>query len=124
MSNEMLALIALFLGPTVAIASSLIAARVSKRNTVEGTNLGKREAQTHEFSALTEGFTESFRQMQLQIQELRGRVDTIEEERDTLAEKLHESTLERAELLQHLLAVEALVPDPPGAPVRPARWLK
>lgn len=120
----MLALIALFLGPTVAIASSLIAARVSKRNTVEGTNLGKREAQTHEFSALTEGFTESFRQMQLQIQELRGRVDTIEEERDTLAEKLHESTLERAELLQHLLAVEALVPDPPGAPVRPARWLK
>lgn len=124
MSNEALALIALFLGPTVAIVSSLIAARVSKKNGVEGANLGKREAQTHEFSALTEGFTESFRQMHLQIEELRGRIDTLEHEKDKLAAELHESTLERAELLQHLLAVEALVPNPPGPPTRPVKWQK
>ena len=124
MSSEMLALIALFLGPTVAIASSLIAAKVAKRNSVEGANLGRREADTNEFSAMTEGFTESFRQMHLQIQELRGRVDTLEVEKDALAARLHESTIERAELLELLRAVEALVPNPPGAPERPARWLK
>ena len=124
MSSEMLALIALFLGPTVAIASSLIAAKVAKRNSVEGANLGRREADTNEFSAMTEGFTESFRQMHLQIQELRGRVDTLEVEKDALAARLHESTIERAELLEHLRAVEALVPNPPGAPERPAKWLK
>ena len=122
MSSEMLAILALFLGPTVAIVSSLIAAKVSRKNGVEGVKLSRREADTNEFSAMTDGFTESFRQMHLQIQELKGRVDALEREKDALAAKLHESTIERAELLQHLLAVEALVPDPPGAPARPVKW--
>ena len=124
MSSEMLALLALFLGPLVAIVSSLIAARVTRRNSVEGANISRRQADTNEFSAMTEGFTESFRQMHLQIQELKGRVDALEIEKDALAAKLHESTIERAELLEHLRAVESLVPNPPGPPERPVRWQK
>ena len=120
----MLALAALFLGPLVAIVSSIIAAKVSRKNGVEGANLGRREADTNEFSAMTEGFTESFRQMHLQIQDLKGRVGNLEVEKAAMAEKLHESTIERSELLEHLRAVEALVPNPPGPPERPVRWQK
>lgn len=120
----MLALIALFLGPLVAVVSSLIAANVAKKNGTEGARISRRQADTNEFSAMTEGFTESFRQMHLQIQELKGRVDALEIEKDELAAKLHESTIERAELLEHLRAVEALVPNPPGPPERPVRIRK
>ena len=122
MSSEILALAALFLGPLVAIISSIMVSRVSRKNSTEGATISRREADTNEFSAMTDGFTESFRQMHLQIQELRMRVDDLEKEKNILAAKLHESTIERAELLNHLRAVEALVPDPPGVPVRPAKW--
>lgn len=124
MSNETLALLALFLGPLVAVFSSLIAAKVSRKNAVEGVQLTRRQADTNEFSAMTEGFTESFRQMHLQIQELKNRLDTLEKEKDELVAKLHESTIERSELLEHLRAVEALVPNPPGPPTRPVRLQK
>ena len=124
MSNETLALLALFLGPLVAVFSSLIAAKVSRKNAVEGVHLTRRQADTNEFSAMTEGFTESFRQMHLQIQELKNRLDALEKEKDELVAKLHESTIERSELLEHLRAVEALVPNPPGPPMRPVRLQK
>ena len=124
MSSETLALLALFLGPLVAVFSSLIAAKVSRKNAVEGVQLTRRQADTNEFSAMTEGFTESFRQMHLQIQELKNRLDTLEKEKDELVAKLHESTIERSELLEHLRAVEALVPNPPGPPMRPVRLQK
>ena len=124
MSSEMIAIVALFFGPIVAIVTSIIAAKVARKNGVEGTNISRRQADTNEFSAMTEGFTESFRQMHLQIQELKGRVGALELEKDSLAEKLHDSTIERAELLAHLLAVEALVPTPPGPPTRPTRIAK
>ena len=124
MSSEMIAIFALFFGPLVAIISSIIAAKVARKNSVEGSNISRRQADTNEFSAMTEGFTESFRQMHLQIQELKGRVDLLEREKDELAAKLHDSTIERSELLEHLRAVEALVPNPPGPPMRPVRLQK
>lgn len=108
----------LFGGPVITglilIVVAVIQSVRSKQNTDSTVSISKQEANTHEFGALTEGFVAQFELMKItqsnqteEIKELTGRVKSMEDE--------------RIDILEHLSAVEALVPVPPGPPIRP-KW--
>lgn len=119
MSSATLATLALFSGPIAAIFGSILTVRVMRKGNSQMTAVSNREASTNEFSALTEGFTESFRQMKLQMQELQQRVTDLEKDKEKLMAVAAKDLKEKAQILEHLIEVEKLVPNPPGPPPRP-----
>lgn len=119
MSDQSLAIVSLTLGPIVALVAAIITARVMRRNNKDELHINTKDAETNQFTALTEGYTETFRQLRLDMQDMQKRVIALEAEKKVLA---IENSSDRALFLAHLTEVEKLVPVPPGPPARPFNW--
>lgn len=127
-------IIATVLGPISAILAVFISDRRSKQNTTATVTVQGQEAKTHEFVAITQGFSELREQLEEDRRSLREDVQRLEEDRGTLREDVKTLTdrmevveednrlllAENTAIMEHLTIVEALVPNPPGAPPRPA----
>jgi phage regulator Rha-like protein len=112
------------------IIANVIQAVRSGRNSKETTEVSTKDANTREFAELREGFVASFEELRRQLAEQRELNDS---ERTRMQKQLTDQsskitiltrrvgTLEREkhEIIEHLSAVEMLVPNPPGVPVRP-----
>jgi len=100
--------------PLTGVVVAIIADRRSKNTTTQTVAVSEQEADTHQFAALTEGFVEQLRILKEDVAEQRGLVKSLTERVETLESQ-------KLEMLAHILALEVLVPNPPGPPKRP--WL-
>ena len=136
-------LIAAIGGPLSGIIIALVADHRSKRN-LHATNqvelktieVCEKEAHTHEIAVIIEGFTTSLENMRTDLQDTRAELTatkteltaTREELRRTredhskLRDRVDQSDIERDLMIRHITDLEALVPNPPGPPTRPAAW--
>lgn len=137
MSPEMIQLLALpfftVIGVLIKSLWDWLTARMTNRVSTKQVQISETEANTRQFQAIVEGFTQSLAAVSARAQSaeeragkaeassklandraetLEGRLDDVEREREH----------ERAELINHLNKVELLVPNPPGPPPRPP-WL-
>jgi hypothetical protein len=48
------------------------------------------------------------------------RIDTLEDKVGVLEERHRTDSRQKAEMVRHIIALEALIPTPPGPPARPA----
>lgn len=126
---DIFGLTSLILGPVLGVVAAIIASRATKKASNDEVAVSSTEAATNQFRALTEGYTETFRQMKLQIQDMdhrmgeqEARITELEKANSDLVEKDTFNTQERKELLAYLESIKKLVPDPPGIPIPPRLW--
>lgn len=78
-------------------------------------SIHQQDANTHSFAALIDGYSD-------QIKIFQAQYDALEKRHNELSEKYDELNDKYEQALQHIQALEALIPNPPGAPLRP--WVK
>lgn len=133
------------LGPLSGITVAWLALRgTNRKTTVDSTVAEKavivdeKQAHNEEISVIIEGFTQSLNNMRIDLGETRAELASTKVELASTRDELHDTRdahnllreehvalrlkveLEKAEMLEHLALVEAMVPNPPGIPVRPA----
>lgn len=113
----------LFAAPIItaiaAVIVVVIQARRAKQADAGTLTVGKQEADTHEFDALTRGFVAQLAEVRIQMDDQK---DQINDQKTKIAElTARVVTLEeqKQELLEHVSTLEKLIPNPPGAPKRP-----
>lgn len=94
-----IAIIGAALGPIAGLVAAVILDRRTKSNSSETTRVAAREAATHEFEAITTGYTEYTEKLQKRA----DKADDLEQRLDDLERALRQ-------ILAHLEVVEALVP--------------
>lgn len=140
---QVVTIIGLVAAPLAGVVVALIVDRRTKmRNSMEGTvaersvKVEEREAYNHEVAIIIEGFTASLERTDKELARALERIEqsetshriTREELKDTQIEvkelrlKHEQNDRQRAEMIRHIQALEALVPTPPGPPTRPY-WL-
>lgn len=140
---QVVTIIGLVAAPLAGVVVALIVDRRTKmRNSMEGTvaersvKVEEREAYNHEVAIIIEGFTASLERTDKELARALARIEqsetshriTREELKDTQIEvkelrlKHEQNDRQRAEMIRHIQALEALVPTPPGPPTRPY-WL-
>lgn len=124
-----LSIAAVVLAPLAGLAVAIITDHRSKQQTKlsytaeeKNIDIREQEAETHYFAAITEGFVEQLRLVNNQYDRLSARYTDLEAKHTALEARFTEIDKQRAELLKHVEALEALVPTPPGPPPRP--WNK
>lgn len=118
------------LGIIIKAVWDLIFHKMNNKVAHKQVSVSETEAQTHQFQAIIDGFTQSLAVVsnRATTAEESARHATEEAKRanaraDELEQRLDESEARELQMLDHLKAVEDLVPNPPGPPARPA-WLK
>lgn len=98
----------------------------SSRNSERAVEIDEKEAHTHEVSMIIEGFTQSLESLrtdltrtQNDLKTARGEIDALRTEQAEANRKIAISNRIRAEMMLHIMALEAMVPNPPGPPTRP-----
>ena len=128
-SDPTVAWIALFLGPLSAIVVAFIASSVNRKNGKESGTVAQKEAATHEFAVLIDGFTDQISSMREDITAARAEAKEAKTEAATANSKVTELTgrvrtleFEKGELIAHIELLENTIPTPPGPPPRPFSW--
>ena len=107
--GDTLAIAALFLGPFSAIVVAAVTAFVSRKNGKGTTTVAHKEASTHEFSALTEGFVHQLTFFQQELDTTRARVNALSDRVTTLE-------AEKSLLIEHIRDLEDMVLHLPDHP--------
>lgn len=123
-----LSLAALFASPLSGVVVAWIASRRSKKQTdvtvavdEKGLVIQEQEANTRIFSAITEGFVERLRDINEAYDKLETRYNALEKRYTNLEARFEATENVKNQMINHIVALEALVPIPPGAPKRP--WI-
>jgi outer membrane murein-binding lipoprotein Lpp len=114
-SNWALVLVAPFLvlvGVIVKGVIDWISARLNSKTGEHAVRVSEREAQTHEFEAIVEGFVASLNVTREQAARAEDRVMRLES-RVTVLEG------DKSAMLDHISLLESMIPNPPGPPKRP-----
>lgn len=119
-NDLLLAPLLIFAGVVVKGLWDFFAAKLQSRVGTKQVAVSEKEANTHQFQAIVEGFTHSLAAVREEAERANSRADTLEGRLDTVE---RERAQEHNEIIQHLSQIEALVPNPPGPPPRPA-WLR
>lgn len=107
--------------PALGVLGVYVASRFTSKNSTRATKVSETEAETNQFSALTEGFVEQLRALREDLKEQRELRDTDRLEISKLTDRVQANEEREQRYLEHILLLEGLVPNPPGPPVRP--WL-
>jgi predicted nucleic acid-binding Zn-ribbon protein len=97
--------------------------------------VSEKQAHTAEIAMIIDGFTESLAAVQSQLdraekayltldakhEELKQKHEGLVKDHETLASRIDLSERDRAQMIAHIVALEALIPNPPGPPERP-KW--
>lgn len=118
-TSLVLAVIALIATPLSGVLVGLISSRASRKNTTTTAAVSQQEADTHEFAELTNAYDKllarseaQYARLDLQYQELAGQHISVMEELRLLKDQY-------GAVIRHVIALEALIPNPPGPPARP-----
>lgn len=106
----------LFVGPllgALALAGVIYQSVQNRKNNQDTVGVSRREAGTHEFTAITAGFVAQVAMLSKIQEDQQAQITDLQEQ-------LASIRTERSEILEHLKTVEKLVPTPPGVPLRPA----
>lgn len=113
------AIFAAIVGPLLGLAGIVWSVHNARRTSEKANNIAVDNAETaatnattQQFGTLAEAWAGTFERQDKEIKELRD----LEEKRDAFEQEVLEYV---AVLVEHLDSVEALVPNPPGAPPRP-----
>lgn len=82
-------------------------------------NVSEKDANTRQFEAIVEGFTQSLTAARTEAERANTRAGALETRLDNLE---RERAVEHIQIVEHLTKLEMLVPNPPGPPPRPT-WL-
>jgi outer membrane murein-binding lipoprotein Lpp len=136
----LIALVAGIGGPASGIAVAVIADRRSKREhptavdvSQKTVKVSEREAATHEIAVIIDGFNTSMTNLRADVtaaredsataraeaREAREEHGLLKEKHEALTDRVETSERERAEMIRHIVALENLIPNPPGPPPRP-----
>lgn len=88
-----------------------------------GVSVSEKEADTHQFQAIIEGFEKSLKVVSDRATSAEAKADAAEEKADILSHRVRSLEDERHQAMTHLLLLEALIPYPPGPPERPL-WMR
>lgn len=104
---------------------TMSAAEISVRKTLAATS--EKEAHNAEISIIIEGFTASMEALRLTVADARlesseAKMEATSARADVtkLRQTMDAMAEQREELIDHIQALEALIPSPPGPPPRPA----
>ena len=107
-----LSVAALIVGPLSGVVVAALGARASRGNTAETVAPAEHDATTREFTELRASYAEALRQSNELYDRLEKRFEVLDEKFNKQAEK-------QERMVQHIVALERLVPNPPGPPARP-----
>lgn len=97
--------------------------RMATRVSNKQVTVSETEAQTHQFQAIIDGFTQSLAAVNQRATTAEDQSARANNRADSLENRVDQLEDERVLIIDHLNAVEALVPHPPGPPPRPP-WLR
>jgi chromosome segregation ATPase len=124
-------------GPISGIIVAIIANHRNKKTAQadsqiadKGVRVTERDSHTREIAMIIDGFTESLASVREELKDTRSRYDgltlrysELAAKHEILAKKVETSEAQRAEMIAHIVELEAIVPNPPGPPTRP-NWLQ
>jgi hypothetical protein len=88
----------------------------TKKKAVE---VSETEAETHAFQAIIEAMQMNMNALTNRTAIAERRADAIEKKADAALERVSTLENEKHEMVDHIVALEHLVPNPPGPPARP-----
>lgn len=95
-----------------------------------GVAVSETEAETHQFQAIIDGFTQSLAAVskraesaESQSEIAKATAEAAESKANELSQRVRSLEDERHDAITHVLLLEALIPYPPGPPSRPA-WMR
>lgn len=103
---------ALVIGPLSGVGVAMVGARASRKNTSETVAPAEHDANTREFTELRAAYAEALRQSNEQYDRLESRFNDLET-------KFAAQRSTQEQMVQHIVALERLIPNPPGPPARP-----
>lgn len=111
------------------VAWDAIASKRSHKVSTQQVSISEKEANTHQFQAIVEGFTQSMAVIsnratvaEAQAQKATEQAERANNRAEALENRLDVMERERTDIIAHLGVVELMVPNPPGPPPRPP-WL-
>lgn len=107
--------------PGLGFLGVYVTSKRTSKDSAEATNVSETEAETNQFSALTEGFVEQLRILKEDLNEQRELRKSDRTEINNLTARVEANERREQEYLNHIGHLESLIPNPPGPPVRP--WL-
>jgi cell shape-determining protein MreC len=113
-----LSIAAIIVGPLTGLLVALIANHRSKKVDDSKLVIDRSNSNNELIQTLMEGFTEQIKTVTQANKDLSKKVDTLETKNAELERRLNERDVVKAAMLQHILELEALVPNPPGPPAR------
>jgi hypothetical protein len=106
-------------GPASGIVIALIVNHRNKQTTVATVGVSEKEAHTHEIAMIIDGFTESLAAVRSELKATTEKNVVIEKKYDALAERFDRAEHREQLMRRHIVALEELIPNPPGPPARP-----
>lgn len=133
---ELVKTIAAFLTPVLAFVSGILAVLVMRNRDkrAAGTadrqvEVSEKDSHTKEVEMIFSGFTSTLKSQGEQLarltqeqKESSQKYDDLYEKYETLCEENREFRTQRDEMIEHIIDLERLVPNPPGPPLRPT-WM-
>jgi hypothetical protein len=102
---------------------TLATAWVTNRSNAKQSRVSEREANTHEMDMILDGFKEGMSELRTELQEQKkrseGQIEKLEARVARLESENSALINQNTEQHNHIVALEALIPNPPGVPLRP-----
>jgi predicted RNase H-like nuclease (RuvC/YqgF family) len=105
--------------PVIAIITVVIKGFFDSRARTGHNKVSEQEANTHEFTAIINGFKDSLKAVNDRVDDQNEQIKELQDKVHALEDTNAELTSEREMYLRHIATLEALVPNPPGPPTRP-----
>lgn len=132
---NIIAICTVFAAPISGVIAAWIANKRSNRQTPPPTEpsaesvrrFPETAAHNAELSLIFDGFRASQESLLSEFERVRdaanGCNDRVQEMEEQLKAYHRERSKERGEMISHIVVLESLIPQPPGAPPRPASWV-
>jgi ABC-type transport system involved in cytochrome bd biosynthesis fused ATPase/permease subunit len=105
--------------PIIAIITVVIKGLFDSRAGRNTNKVSEQEANTHEFTAIINGFKESLKAVSDRVEDQNEQIQELQTKVKSLEETKAELESERQMYLSHIAMLETMIPNPPGPPIRP-----
>lgn len=117
--SEILAVLALIAVPLSGVLGAWLTGRASRKNTSATVHVSQQEADTHEFTELTNAYDRLLNRSEVQYKSLDSQYQALRESHASLVEDVKGLRSLYDKVISHVIVLESLVPNPPGPPARP-----
>lgn len=102
---------------------TIATAWVTNRSNAKQSRVSEREANTHEMDMILDGFKEGMSELRTELAEQKkrseGQIEKLEKRVARLETENGALINQNTEQHNHIVALESLIPNPPGVPLRP-----